>query len=47
MWDVDSQGSRAGFWRRAFVWFLWIIVDVVRKRDPIYDRIAGTAVVPA
>jgi uncharacterized RDD family membrane protein YckC len=31
----------------TFVWFLWIIVDVVRKRDPIYGRIAGTAVVPA
>jgi uncharacterized RDD family membrane protein YckC len=23
---------------------LWVLVDVVRKRDPIYDRIAGTAV---
>jgi len=23
---------------------LWILVDVVRKKDPIYDRIAGTAV---
>ncbi|SEC88295.1 RDD family protein [Rhizobiales bacterium GAS188] len=23
---------------------LWILVDIVRKQDPIYDRIAGTAV---
>jgi len=25
----------------------WIAVDIARKRDPIYDRIAGTAVVRA
>jgi uncharacterized RDD family membrane protein YckC len=23
-------------------WFIWIIVSISRKRDPIYDRIAGT-----
>ena len=26
-------------------YYLWIAVDLARKRDPIYDRIAGTAVV--
>ncbi|PWK63528.1 RDD family protein [Aminobacter sp. AP02] len=25
-------------------WFIWIIVSVSKKRDPIYDRIAGTSV---
>ena len=28
----------------SFAWAAWIIADVVRKRDPIYDRLAGTAV---
>ena len=28
-------------------WFVWIAVSMVRKRDPIYDRIAGTAVLRA
>jgi uncharacterized RDD family membrane protein YckC len=26
------------------VWFVWIAVSVSRKRDPIYDRLVGTAV---
>jgi uncharacterized RDD family membrane protein YckC len=30
----------------AFAWLLWIVIDIARKRDPIYDRIAGTMVVP-
>lgn len=25
-------------------WFGWIIVSVVRRRDPVYDRVAGTSV---
>ncbi|MBK5569583.1 RDD family protein [Ensifer sp. SSB1] len=25
-------------------WFAWITVSVVRKRDPVYDRAAGTSV---
>lgn len=25
-------------------WLIWIIVSVSNKRDPIYDRIAGTSV---
>lgn len=24
---------------------LWMLVDIVRRRDPIYDRLAGTAVI--
>ena len=28
-------------------YYLWILVDILRKRDPIYDRVAGTAVVRA
>jgi uncharacterized RDD family membrane protein YckC len=28
-------------------YYVWIFVDIIRKRDPIYDRIAGTAVVGA
>ena len=27
-----------------FAWIVWIIVSVSRKRDPIYDRLAHTAV---
>lgn len=29
----------------ALVWYVWIIVQIARKRDPVYDRLAGTAVV--
>ena len=29
------------------VWNLWVFVDIVRKRDPIYDKIAGTAALRA
>jgi uncharacterized RDD family membrane protein YckC len=28
----------------GMAWALWMFVDIVRKRDPIYDRLAGTAV---
>jgi uncharacterized RDD family membrane protein YckC len=48
----DLEGAFGG---NFFVWFgaagvlgqlwnLWILIDLVCKRDPIYDRIAGTAV---
>jgi uncharacterized RDD family membrane protein YckC len=30
----------------AVAWWIWILVSVLRKRDPIYDRLAGTAVTP-
>jgi hypothetical protein len=26
------------------VWNLWVLIDIIRKRDPVYDKIAGTAV---
>ncbi|MEP6566574.1 MAG: RDD family protein [Mesorhizobium sp.] len=29
----------------AFAWVIWILVSLVKKRDPIYDRLAKTAVV--
>ena len=29
----------------AFLWLLWMVIAVCRKRDPINDRLAGTAVV--
>jgi len=29
----------------ALAWYVWIIVQIARKRDPVYDRLAGTAVV--
>src|SRR5262249_46472773 len=29
----------------AFGWFIFLNVQIIRKRDPLYDRIAGTAVV--
>lgn len=27
------------------IWIVWIIISVTGKRDPIYDRMAGTAVI--
>lgn len=27
------------------VWMMWIVISIVRRRDTIYDRIAGTAVI--
>lgn len=27
------------------VWVVYLIVQIVRRRDPVYDRIAGTRVV--
>jgi hypothetical protein len=32
-------------WIAAVAWFVVLLVQVARKRDPYYDRIAGTAVV--
>lgn len=29
----------------AAAWLIWIMVTIVRKRDPIYDRLARTAVI--
>jgi uncharacterized RDD family membrane protein YckC len=29
----------------AFGWIIFLTVQIIRKRDPLYDRIAGTAVV--
>jgi hypothetical protein len=29
----------------AFLWLLWMVIAVCRKRDPINDRLAGTVVV--
>ncbi len=26
-------------------WYLWIIISIVERRDPIYDQLAGTAVI--
>lgn len=31
----------------VFAWVAWIVVAMIRKRDTVYDRIAGTAVVRA
>lgn len=51
--STDPLGamSGSGFWLAftaaaliEIAWFIWIIVSVSKKRDPIYDRIAGTSV---
>ena len=45
---VESSIYRIGFYVGGAIvlaWIVWIVVDIVRKRDPIYDRLAGTAVV--
>lgn len=49
--DPLSAMSGSGFWLAftvalfvEIVWFIWIIVSVSKKHDPIYDRIAGTSV---
>jgi hypothetical protein len=53
---VLSRGDPEAFWTGGFfawfmaagllgmMWYLWVAIQVARKRDPIYDRIAGTAV---
>ena len=28
----------------GILWGLWVVIDIARKRDPFYDRIANTAV---
>jgi uncharacterized RDD family membrane protein YckC len=28
----------------ALAWCLWVLIQIVRKLDPIYDKIAGTAI---
>jgi uncharacterized RDD family membrane protein YckC len=49
--DLDAIAASGFFtWLKlagviAFAWFIIICYQVVRKRDPLYDRIAGTAVV--
>jgi hypothetical protein len=50
--DVDDTAAGSLFaWVQmaaiaaAFGWMVWQIVQVARKRDPVYDKIAGTAVV--
>lgn len=49
--DPLNAMSGDAFWLAFIVaftieiaWFIWIIVSVSKKRDPIYDRIAGTSV---
>lgn len=34
-----------GGWLIGAAWLLWIVVSLARKDDPIYDRLAGTAVI--
>jgi hypothetical protein len=49
--DVEATAASHVFtWLRiagflTVVWFVVICVQVARKSDPLYDRIAGTAVV--
>ncbi|MEJ6783505.1 RDD family protein [Aminobacter sp. Piv2-1] len=49
--DPMAAMETSGYWRMFAIaaiiqlaWLLWIIISVSRKRDPIYDRIAGTSV---
>jgi uncharacterized RDD family membrane protein YckC len=49
--DLTSLTNRSLFSLMIFgglieaVWLLWIVISVANKQDPIYDRLAGTAVV--
>lgn len=49
--DPMAAMATSSFWTLFYIaaiiqlaWLFWIIVAVSRKRDPIYDRIAGTSV---
>jgi hypothetical protein len=42
--DLRSISIRVGA-ALAAAWVVWIVISMVRKRDTIYDRLAGTAVV--
>ena len=44
---AESSIYRVGFYvgiALLIAWIVWIIVATARKRDPVYDRLAGTAV---
>jgi uncharacterized RDD family membrane protein YckC len=41
-WAASTGGAVV-----VMAWFVWIAVSMARKRDPVYDRIVGTAVVRA
>jgi hypothetical protein len=47
-WESLMEGSFFVWFSLAAIlavaWLVWIIVQVARKLDPIYDKIAGTAV---
>jgi len=49
--DIDALGDSAYFtwlWATgafAIAWGLYLSIVIIRKRDPLYDKIAGTAVV--
>jgi uncharacterized RDD family membrane protein YckC len=51
--DLEATAASNIFtWLRVaailtFVWIIFLCVPIVRKRDPLYDRVAGTAVVRA
>jgi uncharacterized RDD family membrane protein YckC len=51
--DLEATAASNIFtWLRVtavltFVWIIFLCVPIVRKRDPLYDRMAGTAVVRA
>ncbi len=49
--ELESIANNQLFWLGsifgvvvALIWAVWIIVSLVRKVDPVYDRLAGTAV---
>ena len=44
---AESSIYRVGFYvgmALLIAWIVWIIVATARKRDPVYDRLAGTSV---
>jgi hypothetical protein len=46
----DADAIRINAWMPiggivAVAWCTWIVIQMVRKHDPIYDQIAGTAVI--
>jgi uncharacterized RDD family membrane protein YckC len=46
-WALPSETWLPGAGLLGIAWILWILIQGDRKIDPIYDRIAGTAVLQA
>ena len=43
-WTLPAESWLPGAGLLGIAWCLWILIQGDRKVDPVYDRIAGTAI---